>query len=137
MPPEVRIEHRYPQALPFLREHGPNAVAVLHDLLARAERRDGILIARASTRDIAARLTFLSKDTVHRRLRDLVRAGVIEAVPARSRSSCAPTTYVVHLEHSGITVVSDDLPGLRHHRMIHVVALRLSQPQNRQVPAGG
>jgi DNA-binding Lrp family transcriptional regulator len=94
-----------------LREHGSATIAVLHDLLARAERRDGTLIARASTRDIAGRLTFLSKDTVHRRLRDLVRAGVIEAAPASTSSSFAPTTYVVHLEHSGITVVIDDLPA--------------------------
>jgi hypothetical protein len=71
MPPEVRVEHRYPEALAFLRHHGPDALAVLHDLLARAEAEGGRLVARASTRDIAARLEFLSKDSVHRRLRQL------------------------------------------------------------------
>ena len=39
----------------FVRRHGPQAVAVLHELLARAEQRDGELVARASTRDIADR----------------------------------------------------------------------------------
>lgn len=107
MPPEVLIEHRYPAALAFLRAHGPQALAVLHDLLARAERRDGVLVARASTRDIADQLQFLSKDTVHRTLRQLARAGVIEVLDRRSGSSFAPTTYVVHLADSGITVLRD------------------------------
>lgn len=52
MPPEVRIEHRYPTALAFLRHHGPQAVAILHVLLTRAERERGVLVARASTREI-------------------------------------------------------------------------------------
>src|SRR5213080_3175352 len=104
MPPEVRIEHRYPAALGFLRQHGPQALAVLHDLLARAEDRGGQLVAQASTRDIAERLEFLSKDTVHRRLRQLARAGVIEALDRRPGSAFAPTTYVLHLDDSGITV---------------------------------
>ena len=111
MPPEVRIEHRYPAALAFLRQHGPQALAVLHDLLAQAEDHDGALVARASTRDIAARLEFLSKDTVHRRLRQLARAGVIEVVNRASGSSFAPSTYVLHLEHSGIAVLADDIPA--------------------------
>lgn len=119
MPPEVRIEHRYPTALAFLRQHGPQALAVLHDLLARAEHRDGVLVARASIRDIADRLQFLSKDTVHRRLRQLVRAGVIEALDRRSGSSWAPTTYVVYLDNSGISVVPDDLRLTQRHPMNH------------------
>ena len=111
MPPEVRIEHRYPAALGFLRQHGPQALAVLHDMLARAENRDGRLLAQASTRDVAERLEFLSKDTVHRRLRQLARAGVIEALDRRPGSAFTPITYVLHLEDSGITVLSDDLPA--------------------------
>ena len=107
MPPEVLIEHRYPAALAFLRAHGPQGLAVLHDLLARAEPCDGTLVARASTRDIAEQLQFLSKDTVHRTLRQLARAGVIEALDRRSGSSFAPTTYVVHLDDSGIAVHRD------------------------------
>jgi predicted ArsR family transcriptional regulator len=109
MPPEVRIEHRYPAALAFLRHHGPQAVAVLHDLLTRAERERGELVARASTRDIAERLEFLSKDTVHRRLRQLVRAGVIEPVAADPGRPFMTPAYVLHLDDSGITVVRDDL----------------------------
>ena len=111
MPPEVRIEHRYPTALAFLREHGPQALAVLHDLLARAEDRGGLFVAQASTREIAERLEFLSKDTVHRRLRQLARAGVIEALDRRPGSSFAATTYVLHLDDSGITVLTDDVPA--------------------------
>lgn len=104
MPPEVRIELRYPAGLAFLRRHGP-ALAVLHDLLARAEDKDGRLIAQASTRDIAERLEYFSKDTVHRRLRQLVRAGVLEALDRRA-SSPAPTVYVLHLDGSGIAVLT-------------------------------
>jgi hypothetical protein len=108
MPPDVRIEHRYPAARSFVRRHGPQAVAVLHELLARAEHRDGQLVTRASTRDIADRLACLSKDTVHRRLRQLARAGVIEPLDRKPGSTFAPTTYVVHLGDSGIAVRSDE-----------------------------
>jgi DNA-binding IclR family transcriptional regulator len=110
MPPDARIEHRYPAARDFLRMHGPQAVAVLQELLARAERRDGALVARASTRDIAERLAFLSKDTVHRRLRQLIRAGVIEPLDRRSGSTFTPTTYIVRLDDSGITLLTDEPP---------------------------
>ena len=108
MPPEVLIGHRYPEALGFLRTHGPDALAVLHDLLARAEQRGEALVAKASIREIAERLQFLSKDSVHRRLRELTRAGVLEALDCRPGSSFVPTTYVVHLDHSGIAVLRDD-----------------------------
>lgn len=111
MPPEVRIEHRYPAALGFLRQHGPQALAVLHDLLACAEDCDGQLVARVSIRDIAERLEVLSKDTVHRRLRQLARSGVIEVADRKSGSAFAPTTYVVHLGDFGITVLTDDVPA--------------------------
>lgn len=111
MPPEIRIEHRYPTALTFLRHHGPQALAVLHELLTRAEHERGRLIARASTRDIADRLEFLSKDTVHRRLRQLVRADVIEPVAADPASTFTTPAYVLHLDDSGITVLRDDVPA--------------------------
>lgn len=111
MPPEVRIEHRYPETLEFVRHHGAQAVIVLHDLLRRAEVEDGRLVARASTRDIAARLEFLSKDTVHRRLRQLTRAGVIEPVAATPEHTFTTPTYVIHLDDSGITVAPSDIPA--------------------------
>lgn len=110
MQPDVLIEHRYPAALSFLREHGPQALAVLHDLLARSERCDGALVAQASTREIADRLQFLSKDSVHRCLRQLARAGVIEPLE-RPGTTSRPTTYVVRLDESGITVVPDGRPA--------------------------
>jgi hypothetical protein len=106
MPPEVRIEHRYPAALGFLRQHGPDALAVLHDLLVCAKRHDGRLVAQASTREIAHRLEFLSKDSVHRRLRQLARAGVIEAFDRGPGSTFAPTRYVLHLKGSGISILN-------------------------------
>ena len=111
LPPEVCIEHRYPAALTFLRQQGPQAVAVLHDLLARAEVEDGRLVARASTRDIAARLEFLSKDSVHRRPRQLTRAGVIEPVAPQPENPFTTPTYVIHLDDSGITVATSDIPA--------------------------
>ena len=98
----VVIEHRYPPALEFLREHGPDAVAVLHVLVAQAELVDGRLVVAASTRGGAERLGFLSKDSAHRRLRQLRRAGVLEALP--STGPMVPTTYVVRLDGTGITV---------------------------------
>jgi hypothetical protein len=105
-PGEVLVEHRYPEALVFLREHGPDAVAVLHVLAVDAELVDGRLVARASTRGVAERLGFLSKDSAHRRLRQLRRAGVLEALPATGPMD--PPTYVVHLDGTGITVTHPD-----------------------------
>ena len=99
---EVLIEHRCPEALDFLREHGPDAVAVLHVLVAQAEPVDGRLVVAASTRGVAERLGFLSKDSAHRRLRQLRRAGVLEALP--STGPMDPPTYVVHLDGTGISV---------------------------------
>jgi len=99
---EVLIEHRYPEALEFLREHGSDAVAVLHVLVTQAESVDGRLVVAASTRGVAERLGFLSKDSAHRRLRQLRRAGVIDALP--STGPMDPPTYVVHLDGTGITV---------------------------------
>jgi len=98
---EVRVEHCYPEASDFVRRHGPQALAVLHDLLACAEERDGELVVQASSREVAERLGCLSKDTVHRRLRQLCRAGILEpADPPRGMFTA--TTYVVHLAGCGI-----------------------------------
>ena len=99
---EVRVEHRFPEALDFLREHGPDAVAVLHVLVADSRVIDGRLVVAASTRGVAERLGFLSKDSAHRRLRQLLRAGVLEALP--STGPMDPPTYVVHLDGTGIAV---------------------------------
>ncbi len=99
---EALVEHRYPDALAFLCEHGPDAVAVLHVLAVDAAVIDGQLVVRASTRGLAARLGFLSKDSAHRRLRQLRRAGVLEALP--SSGPMDPPTYVLHLDGTGITV---------------------------------
>ena len=104
MPPEVRIEHRYPQALKFLQRHGPQAVAVLHDLIAHAQRRGGRLVVQTSMREISERLEIVSKDTVNRRLRSLIAAGVVELVPRDDTYPFTPTTYILHLEDSGITI---------------------------------
>jgi len=102
-PGEVVVEHRYPEALAFVREHGPHALAVLHVLALDAELVDGRLVVRASTRGVAERLGFLSKDSAHRRLRQLRRAGVIEALPPTTGPLDAPT-YVLDLHGTGISV---------------------------------
>ena len=106
MPPEVRIEHRYPEALTFLRRHGADALVILDDLAAHAERRGEQLVVQASVREIAGRLSFLSKDTVHRRLRQLLRAHVIGAVSTKPASPFARPTYVLDLTDTGISVLS-------------------------------
>lgn len=105
MPPEVRIEHRYPEALAFLRRHGADALAILDDLVAHAERRGSQLVVQASVREIAGRLSFLSKDTVHRRMRQLLRAQVIGAVSTKPASPFERPTYVLDLTDTGVSVV--------------------------------
>jgi hypothetical protein len=103
---EASVEHRYPMALDFLRAHGPDAVAVLHLLAVDAEPIAGRLVVSVSTRALAARLGFLSKDSAHRRLRQLRRAGVIEALPSTGPTD--PPSYVLHLDGTGITVTLPD-----------------------------
>jgi hypothetical protein len=99
---EALVEHRYPAALDFLREHGSDAVAVLHVLAVDAEAVDGRLVVSVSTRGIAARLGFLSKDSAHRRLRQLRNTGVIEVLPSTGPTD--PPSYALHLDGTGITV---------------------------------
>ena len=105
MKPEARIEHRYPEVLDFVRRHGPDALMVLHHLLAHAQVRDHHLVAQASTRQIASELKVLSKDSVHRRLRQLHSAQVIRLAPTTATAFEAPT-YVVDLTGTGIAVTS-------------------------------
>ena len=104
MPPEVRIEHCYPEALAFLRQHGADALVILDDLVAHAERRGDQLVVQASIREIAGRLSFLSKDTVHRRLRQLLRAHVIRSL-RKATSPFERPTYVLDLTDTGISVL--------------------------------
>ena len=99
---EGLIEHRHPAALAVLRGPAPAAVAVLSVLIADAGLIDERLVAAARTRGVAERLGFLSKDSAHRRLRQLRRAGVLEALP--STGPMDPPSYVVHLYGTGITV---------------------------------
>jgi hypothetical protein len=105
---DVVIEHHHPQAGTFVREHGPDAVAVLEDLLCRAEVVDGALVVQASSRDVAGRLGFLSKDSANRRIRQLQRAGVLRVAPGPAPRFAAPRfaapTYVVRLAGTGIAV---------------------------------
>lgn len=106
MPPEVRVQHSYPEAMAFLRAQGSDAMAVLHDLLTHAERWDGRLVVQASVRQVADRLGFLSKDTVHRRLRQLVRADILRRMPTDPTQHFHPPTYAINLAESGITLLS-------------------------------
>ena len=104
MTSDVLIEHRYPEGLAFLQRHGPDALVVLHDLLAHAQRRGDQFVVQASVREIADRLAFLSKDTVHRRLRGLHRAGVIRTATTRTAGQFERATYILDLTGTGISV---------------------------------
>jgi hypothetical protein len=106
MPPEVRIEHRYPDALVFLRQHGAEALIIVDDLAAHAEPRGSQLVVQASVREIAGRLCFLSKDTVHRRLRQPLRAQVLGVVSMKPASPFERPTYVLDLTDTGVSVLS-------------------------------
>lgn len=81
-------------------------MAVLHVLAADATVVDGRLVVRASTRGVAGRLGFLSKDSAHRRLRQLRRAGVLEALPTTGPAD--PPSYLLHLDGTGITLAHPD-----------------------------
>ena len=101
---EIRIEHRYPQAQTFMEAHGPHGIVILHDLLIHAEQHDAELVVQASVREIAARLPSLSKDTIHRRLRELHRAQLIRTSPTKTTSRFERPTYVLDLTGTGISV---------------------------------
>ena len=100
---DVLIEHRYPEAGAFVREHGPDAVAVLEDLLCRAGVVGGALVVQASSREVASRLGFMSKDSANRRIRQLRHAGVLRLATGAAPSFAVPT-YVVRLAGTGIAV---------------------------------
>ncbi len=104
MAPEVRIEHRYPEALSFLRRHGPEAIAVVHDLLAQSHRQGGQLVVQASVRQVADRLGLVSKDTVNRRMRALLHSGVLRRLPVEHPCSFEAPTYVLDLSGTGISL---------------------------------
>jgi len=104
---EIRIEHRYLETLPFLHEHGADALVVLHDLIAHTQRCGHELVVQTSVREIAGRLSFLSKDTVHRRLRHLRHAQVIRTATTTMTSPFDRPTYVVELTGTGISVATN------------------------------
>jgi hypothetical protein len=101
---EIRIEHRYPEAFAFVERHGPDAIAILHDLITQAFQREDQLVVQASIRQIAERLPRLSKDAVHRRLREFHRAHVIRTATSRTHGRFEPPTYVLDLTGTGISV---------------------------------
>ncbi len=104
MPSELRIEHRYPEALAFLRRHGPEALAVVHDLLAQSQDRHGQLVVQTSVRQVAERLGLVSKDTFNRRMRALLAAGVIRRQVAGASTPFEAPTYVLDLSGTGISL---------------------------------
>jgi hypothetical protein len=104
VPTEIRIVHCYPQASAFVDRYGPDAIAILHDLISHAAHRQDELIVQASVRQIAARLPRLSKDTVYRQLRELHRTHVIRTATARTQGRFEPPTYVLDLTGTGISV---------------------------------
>ncbi len=108
MTTEIRIEHRYPQSFTFVQQHGPHAIVILHDLINHAEARDDQLVVQASVRQIAGRFPFLSKDTVHRRLRDFHRTGIIRTATTPTASHFQRPTYILDLTDTGISVTQSE-----------------------------
>ncbi|MBS1848981.1 MAG: hypothetical protein JST73_11960 [Actinobacteria bacterium] len=100
---DVDVRHTYPAAFELWRRVGPDGVAVLHVLLAAAEPDPEGLTATLSLRAIADRLAPMSKDTVHRRLRVLRTAGVVDVLPATVSTRTTPA-YRIHLDPTGTTV---------------------------------
>lgn len=103
MTTEICIEHRYPAAYAFVEQHGPDAIAVIEDLITHAEQLGDQLVVQASVRQIAQRLPRLSKDTVYRRLRQLRRAHVIRTGSPMATRFDRPI-YVLDLTGTGISV---------------------------------
>ena len=62
-------------------------------------------MVQASVRQVAQRLGFASKDTVHRQVRQLVRAGVLHRLGA-GLTPFEPPTYRVELGGTGICVTA-------------------------------
>ena len=110
---DIGVTHTYPAAIGLARRVGGDAVLVLHVLLSEATATEDGFVSTVSTRDIAERLARLSKDTVHRRLRDLRRAGVIELLPPTLSAKTAPT-YRLHLAATGLSrfvLAPSTIPG--------------------------
>ena len=49
---EIRIVHCYPQACAFVDRYGPDAIAILHDLITHATHRQDELIVQAQQKAI-------------------------------------------------------------------------------------
>jgi SOS-response transcriptional repressor LexA len=97
-----------------MHQHGAEGLAVLHDLLAHAEPRGTELVVETSVREIAERLGFVSKDTVHRRLRQLIRASVVRRLAGASRARFARSAYILDLDNTGIArTTTGDQPHTR------------------------
>lgn len=101
----VEVRHTYPAAFELWRRVGPEGVAVLHVLLAVAEPGPEGLTATVSLRAVADRLAPMSKDTVHRRLRALRAAGVVDLLPVSVSTRTTPT-YRIHLDPMIATVTA-------------------------------
>lgn len=101
---EICIEHRYPPAYAYVKQHGPDSIAILHDLITHAEIVGDQLVVQASVRQIAERLPRMSKDTVYRRLRELHRAHVIRVATTAAIGRFERPTYVLDLTGTGISV---------------------------------
>ncbi|MDQ1536283.1 MAG: hypothetical protein QOE58_676 [Actinomycetota bacterium] len=99
------IEHRYPQVLTFVHRFGAEALVIVDNMASRAQLCDGQLQVETSVRDIAGHLKVCSKDTVHRRLRQLTRARVVSRVSTTS-DPFHPSTYVLDLRDTGISVTT-------------------------------
>ena len=90
----------------FIARFDPTALAICLELASRATNHNsnGAVIAEIGLRDLASRIG-LSKDTVHRHLRHLEHACIIERIPGHTTFS--PCTYLIHLAPIGISFLAD------------------------------
>lgn len=100
-----------PRAVALRRELGPVAWCALECLL---ERSDDGRTTVASVRAVAADLG-VAKNTAHRALASLARAGLVEPVQARDTDGrFRPGRYVLHLGDLLATASTSPTPRTRH-----------------------
>ncbi len=112
-----------PRAAAFRRDVGPVAWCALECLL---ERSDDGRTTVASVRAVAAELG-VAKNTAHRAMAALARAGLIETDQQRGRDGrFQPGRYVLHLGDLLVTTVSQTAPHGRQRTTTAATVAQLS-----------
>lgn len=103
----VEIVHSYPDAFKLLERLDPVAVLVLHTIAGASSPVGPHRIARVPVSTIAHQLRAVSRNTVNRRLKTLIDAGLIEILPPVLSVDPTPTFRIdlASITPLGITVV--------------------------------